>query len=308
MNKNLLVSFFLTLFCVFKVSAQPASNKIDLEEVVRSCIEVVGQQGNILTLQSSNIAQCEDCYYWNILSGDATIIGTSTQRQINVRINSGTSVTMNVVYFKNGVCNSCDGTVGLGNNCNFELEPRAIFECARMGSYYGRLRVYLTDLDWSVIQSLTISSPNTFINAPAGYTNTNSITILPTDFTRVVDFSRFDSSLSNCYVDNYQGYHIRVEFNNGCPPMEQFFIETNEYNPLPKSELLTSVNLFGDILKIDSDVTNTNVDIYSTNGNIELSLKGNPKEVNVSKLKAGVYVYKIQNVNGKVTTGKFIKK
>ena len=97
--KRVLLTFTLFL-CIGYIQAQCVISGPDSLEV--------GSTG-VYTIPSS-LGQCSECYDWDIVSGNVSIVGTDQNNSVTIQVNGTGSFQLSVTYFDETGCHTCNIT------------------------------------------------------------------------------------------------------------------------------------------------------------------------------------------------------
>lgn len=286
-----------------------------------SCIQgsVNINVGQVVTFTSANVAQCLQCYDWDIngdpnssdnsTAGNLKIQGSDMNRSVTIEgISVGTG-SVTVTYFDETGCHTCTIAVNVVNpqNCNAPVLD-GWFECRGSGPNTGG-NLYINDngVDWSKISSINIWLNGA--NFTGGYSG-NTLT-LTGPFTGPLIFSVIDS-VQECFYGNDFGAIVTFNYNNGCPSVQTGGTWYDYNTPLQRADenkisvypnpTSSSIQFSGKNLK-DYYVT-----VYNTTGEVIVKKSVITNSIDLSRKPSGTYIYKIEDQSKVVQEGKITKK
>lgn len=278
----------------------------------------VGQTVNFSV--QAGIAQCIDCYDWDInnsdltISGNLQIIGTDQNNSVQINaINTG-NFSIKLTYFDETGCHFCvfDG----------KINPRSI-DCScipNFDSYYvcntnekGQIFNVLNSCSNSnSISSIFIRlSCGTFTNGPLSGQAFGLINSPFSNFSLINDGLKF----ANCNCQNNYSITITYNYNNGCPSktikkMFQYDI-TNDIL-LKSSNLIELIKVYPNPTKNvinfkGEKLENYFISIFDEKGNNVIKDHNINDSLNIEKINKGTYIYTISNYKDYKQDGKIIK-
>lgn len=296
--RNLVLSL---LCCIFSIGWGQQKDIIGTQQCVISGPSTFNV-GQTVAYSVPNLAQCSNCYDWDIVSGNSNvqIVGSDMNQNLQLLgVNSG-SFQLRLTYFDENGCHECYLN---GNSINAPTccEPRTKgnLECRPNGSghgFFSFLDSNTCNLDWSTISSINV----TLLGATFVGTGLNTRTF--NNPTGPIDFT---FSAPVCNESSYVRVNYTVNYNNGC---EAISGEVRLYPGVTHGKIEVYPNPTDNIINFKgNNIESLNLSIIDLNGNIVLKSRL-AKQVDISKLKSGKYHYMIYKDNVKIDEGSILKK
>ncbi len=249
----------------------------------------------------SNLGQCSNCYDWEIVSGNGTIIGSNTNNTVSIRKNDTGNLTIRATYFSGGNCVDCTLTINntpCGGNYDITISEEYL-----VGLNSNRVVIYATGnlppfnssavYDWTV--TYDSGPPVPFVS----------------DYANVTVQIGFDQSITAATVSgSYQGcvFTDNIDFD---PPIEYPFFNLD--SDAPQNTFATqSIEVYpnpttGELNVIGLPLEGHTISILDLQGKEIISNAPLDQNLNISDQARGIYQYLINNANGIVKSGKILK-
>ena len=238
--------------------------------------------GTTGTFSIPTLAQCSQCYDWDILSNNISQVSTDMNNTFTISANSLGQASLRVTYFDEIGCHTCDITfevVPVPPAC-CEPELQSYFVCGSWKGYGGHGAVYIafpncdrnsvSSIDWVISGAIFISGPLSGSNS--GTTSGHGS----------------PGNIDNLNCSNIQ-VQATVHYNNGCPsetlnetiiPSSRRRLSKNIIYPNPtSSEIMIELdsiknkeNLSIKLIDIDNNLEIYNKRVSKLNGKNEVTI------------------------------------
>jgi len=279
--------------------------------------------GQTNTFSSVNLAQCNQCYDWDINDnytssdnntvGNVQIVGSDMNQTVSIKGLALGPFTLQLMYFDETGCHPCtiNGNVvaAPANCCSPDID--GWFECQNnnTGGQIEILNNYLNGctVDWSKISSVNIQLVGATFMAP--YSGTTYTKYSPTG-----PFSMSVYSPGCGYQKTFRAI-VTFNYNNGCTSVQKIGDYYDQGTPpddrfLNKSaaKIQVTPNPAKNFLKFSGEKLNSlSVKIFDFNGKLVLSKTNITSDLSIERLKNGIYFYKIYDNKDIIQEGKILK-
>jgi len=235
-------------------------------------------------------ADSAQAYFWQICSGQGTIVGSNTGQTVEVQGTPGNNFSIKVVRFALGKCiEACEtGTVQM--SCDFDPDLGGKLFCDGPGQG-GNGNVKLA-MDPSELQDISqITYYYDISNNYPGFEFSNGSTIMTATGTPNNGFNVNFSFDSNCQTISTFVIDLYIEYNNGCPDewYDNIEVTLSSYSPII---IFPNPGRGNDTINFDG-VDYKNIDkleIRNIHGRLVKSIKPNGQTFETNGLQKGIYL------------------
>jgi len=279
--------------------------------------------GQTNTFSSVNLAQCNQCYDWDINDnstssdngtvGNIQIVGSDMNQTVSIKGLAIGPFKLCLNYITETGCNSCCITGNVvpppANCCSPDID--GWFECQNnnTGGQIEILNNYLNGctVDWSKISSVNIQLVGATFMAP--YSGTSYTKNSPTG-----PFSMSVYSPGCSYQKTFRAI-VTFNYNNGCASVQKIGDYYDQGTPAARKlspnnldKIKVTPNPATNFIKFNGEkLSSLTVEIYDVNGKLVLNKANIKGDVSIGKLKKGIYFYKIYENKKVIQEGKVLK-
>jgi hypothetical protein len=242
------------------------------------------------------LAQCSECYDWDVVSGNVSISGSDQNNSVTVNANGAGSFQLRITWFDEDGCHQCTWNGSAIIPC--DVTQDGIVFANLLGD--GNLKFY-------TLPSLATGGPNSFTYEWT-FTYADNTTswsydrepYIPVPCDNPVKYAHVKVSSSVCSKEIDKHWTPGICGTGGLTAAKT---GTNDaraiaVSPNPASSV---VNFTG------KNLSQCTVSVFDRMGNIVVQKASLTRSLDIAKLKSGVYIYLINGPDGYIQKGQFIK-
>lgn len=249
-------------------------------------------QNSVYTV-SSALGQCSQCYYWTVVSGGVSIVGSNTTNSVTLNANAAGPYRLQVTYFNATGCHVCtfDGIVKtccpslnvLINWANVEGDNEIKFLLTTLANLDGY------SFEWTFIHNDQTTSWS--------YDKEPYITVPCTNPIKTASVKIYSGACTTVVTKTYPGVGICGTSTDGF----KIATETAAVITVAPNPTVSTVYFTGKKLEL------YNIAVYNQAGYEVIKKTPVNKPLNLANYKKDIYLYVITGPDGFIQKGKILK-